>query len=196
MNNEPKWQKIWKAVAIFSATLALLSGLLFVISWHLGLSNVLLFPPSIEMVSYASSIGICLAGLGILALFIPIKFPLANICGVGVFLLAISRIAEMNFNITFGITELVAPWIPLREINTSLMPGLSSVGFILMGSVLTAWTRTKRYPLQSSLILLASFIVFLLGMSGALSYLVSAPYSFIQRGTPLHFYSMLSVACI
>jgi PAS domain S-box-containing protein len=196
METEIKSEKFYKAVALFSAAMATLSGFIFLLSWHMGWTQVLLFYPSIEVVSYGSSWGIFLAGLAIFALFLPTSIHYANILGATIALLAISRIIELSFNVKFSITELVSRWITIPQLTTSLMPGVSLIGFILIGIVLTGWTRSKRYPLQSTLTLLASYIVLLLGISGALSYIIPPQLSFIWRGTPLNFYSQLSVIFI
>lgn len=189
MKNDSKLENIYKAVALCSATLILLGGLTFLLSWHFGYVYILKFPPSVAMLSYASSLNIVLTGLAIFFLFIPTRIPFTNIFGGIILLITFWRIAELAFNLNFGFTEIIAPWIPLPQVTTEKMPGIITIGFILIGSVLAIWTKFSRRAWQSTLILLGSIIIFLLGATAALNYAVPTKLSFIWRGSPINFYS-------
>lgn len=196
MKYELKAETLYKIGTLLFATIIFFSGLLFLVSWHLGFTNILQPPPSIAMATYASSLNIFLTGLALFSLFIPTRIPFANILGTIIVIISLSRLLELIFNINFGITELVAPFIPLPQINTALMPGIIAIAFITIGMILMGSSRHKRYPLQSILILLASYIIILLGLCGILGYLVPTKSSFIWLGVPINIYAQAVGMCI
>lgn len=189
MKIDTKPENLYKTVALCSATLVLFGGLIFLLSWHLGYLFILKMPPSIAEPSYASCINIILSALGIFALFLPTRIPFANIFGGMILFITLWRIAELTFDLKFGLTEIIAPLIPLREVTITKMPGIITIGFILIGFVLLGWTRYNRTLLQSTITLLTSLVVFFLGAAALLNYFIPIKLSFIWRGTPLNFYT-------
>ena len=143
MHSDSKKEFISKIIALAAGTVVLFSGLIFILSWHLGWSNILRFPPSIEVVSYESSLNIFLSGLGIIALFIPLAFPLVNISGGIILFIALWRLVDLSINLNYGLAQIIAPHIPLSDVAApeALMPGIIALGFLLIGNTLLAWTK-------------------------------------------------------
>ncbi len=130
------------------------------------------------------------------AFFLPTRIPFSNIFGIGILFITICRIIELTFDVKFGITAIMSPLIPLPQVTNVLMPGVITLGFILIGLVLVSWSRYKRFPLQSTLLFFASQIIFLLGVTGAISYFVPLHLSFLWRATPVNLYAQIIAICI
>jgi PAS domain S-box-containing protein len=190
MQNNSKKELVSKALALTFAAVIFFCGVLFIVSWFRGWSYLLQLPPSIEMISFASSLNFIFIGLAIFSLFTPQSNNFAKFFGVLVLIVALSRIIEIIFNVRLDIADLFAPWIPLH-VSAVQIPGASAVGFILIGLVLLCWSKDKRSTLQSTFIMLASLIVFLLGIFGSMSYIVPSRISFIWHGFALNFYAQL-----
>ncbi len=181
--------KVYKIIAYICSILVSFGGFTFLISWHLGYSHLLKFPPSVAMLSYASSVNYVLIGLSLFALLTPTRIPFVNIFGSMILLITLWRLSELLLDIKYGFTEIIAPLVPLQEIYTEKMPAITAPFFLLIGLVLTLWTRSVRNSWQSTFTLLVGIIIFLLAATTLLNYAIPIRLSFIWHGVPLNFYS-------
>lgn len=170
----------FKNVALLCGAFCCITGFLFLICWHLQLYDLIKLPIEYTAIPYPSTVCIFLIGLAICTLFANNRFPVANIIGIPIFLIAFDRILNFTFSSDFGLSHLYPENILPVRFSELQMSGIGAFAFSLIGLLLIFWRRELRVTWASVLSLLISSMIVTVGLIGVISYFLPLHLTYIE----------------
>ncbi len=183
-----------KSIIRTSAVISLGMGLVFLISWHLGLSSILQLSPSTWPIPYPAALCLFLSGLGFFTLFSSFQFPLSKILGMTIFLIGFQRFAELLFP-PEATLNLFFNNLRFYPSNSSKMVLLAAIGFMLAGLLFVLWPK-KNSLVKSIFLLFISVLVVFLGSIGILFGILPIKIHSELQKILLHFYTSIGLFVI
>ena len=187
-------EKFLKNLSLICGFTIFLVGLVFLISWHIGYTQLLTVFSRTWPLPYVAAMGYCLAGLAMMALFSSWQFPISRILGGVIFGVSLLRLLEIVLGHSFGIGFVVKTVLQNPSIQVPPNALMGVIGFLLVGFLLLFWARKRTTLLRSNAILLLSFTVFFIGCFTLLSkFLPLKPTLGWEESIPIHFYTSLAM---